>query len=156
MAAPDIDFMAIGKHCTVEGCHQLDFLPLTCRKCRITTCSEHGPSERHNCRSLQDDDVCFLLLFCFPLTYPILQRRVVTCPICNQMIRTPDAGVSLNDQVELHITSGCKANVSSPKVCDRLASISSLHGIIAGQEKVWCQGLQSTRCHHNQVFKMCV
>ncbi len=65
MASADIDYMAIGVHCKVEGCHQLDFLPAKCSKCALVTCSQHASPWAHNCANVDQGNVCtsFWVLF---------------------------------------------------------------------------------------------
>lgn len=40
----------IGKQCSVEGCQQLDFLPVECDKCELTFCRNHYAYESHSCK----------------------------------------------------------------------------------------------------------
>lgn len=43
----DVD--AIGKHCDVKSCHQLDFLPFKCESCLGTFCLDHRTETAHTC-----------------------------------------------------------------------------------------------------------
>eukprot|EP00042_Codosiga_hollandica_P043907 m.423988 g.423988 ORF g.423988 m.423988 type:complete len:159 (+) comp56668_c0_seq8:116-592(+) len=106
MATADIDFMALGKHCNVPGCHQLDFLPITCTLCKLVTCSFHGTN--HGCVNSEIKD-----------------RRVPICPLCNKLVQTPPAGVSLNDQMEVHIASGCTRALAAPPKPKRICNVKS-------------------------------
>ena len=47
--ASDKDMMKIGEHCSVESCHQLDFLPVTCSHCAKIFCKVHSSTDGHNC-----------------------------------------------------------------------------------------------------------
>ncbi|KAL9090500.1 MAG: hypothetical protein Q9165_005261 [Trypethelium subeluteriae] len=47
MAAADVD--AIGSHCEMPFCHQLDFLPFRCESCRGKFCLDHRTESAHSC-----------------------------------------------------------------------------------------------------------
>jgi hypothetical protein len=39
----------LGQHCTLDDCHQLDFLPFPCKKCTGTFCLDHHKYAAHAC-----------------------------------------------------------------------------------------------------------
>lgn len=43
------DLDSIGKHCSLESCNRLDFLPIKCDLCGLTFCKEHSSFTGHNC-----------------------------------------------------------------------------------------------------------
>lgn len=43
----------LGKHCHVESCNRLDFLPFECAHCKNIFCSDHRTSEAHVCDQVQ-------------------------------------------------------------------------------------------------------
>jgi AN1-type zinc finger protein 1 len=43
------DASLIGKHCQLEYCNQLDFLPFYCQSCRKTFCLDHRSESAHKC-----------------------------------------------------------------------------------------------------------
>ncbi|KAJ5397701.1 hypothetical protein N7509_005814 [Penicillium cosmopolitanum] len=45
----DTDLESIGRHCQLEYCGQLDFLPFRCESCRSTFCLEHRSETAHKC-----------------------------------------------------------------------------------------------------------
>ena len=47
MAAADVD--AIGSHCEMPFCHQLDFLPFRCESCKGKFCLDHRTESAHSC-----------------------------------------------------------------------------------------------------------
>eukprot|EP00042_Codosiga_hollandica_P043904 m.423966 g.423966 ORF g.423966 m.423966 type:complete len:111 (+) comp56668_c0_seq5:116-448(+) len=77
MATADIDFMALGKHCNVPGCHQLDFLPITCTLCKLVTCSFHGTN--HGCVNSEIKDVRTIRLSVFILCRVVFSRSFLFC-----------------------------------------------------------------------------
>ena len=47
--AMDKDVEAIGAHCELPYCHQLDFLPFRCDSCHHTYCLDHRTETAHKC-----------------------------------------------------------------------------------------------------------
>ncbi|KAI1502420.1 AN1-type zinc finger protein [Biscogniauxia marginata] len=45
----DADATLIGKHCQLEYCNQLDFLPFFCQSCKKTFCLDHRTEDSHRC-----------------------------------------------------------------------------------------------------------
>ncbi|XDG07253.1 hypothetical protein ABKA04_006868 [Annulohypoxylon sp. FPYF3050] len=43
------DATLIGKHCQLEYCNQLDFLPFFCQSCKKTFCLDHRTESAHKC-----------------------------------------------------------------------------------------------------------
>ncbi|KAI0460112.1 AN1-like zinc finger protein [Xylaria acuta] len=55
--APDTSYVKmddptlIGKHCQLEYCNQLDFLPFFCQSCKKTFCLDHRIEDSHKCEN---------------------------------------------------------------------------------------------------------
>ncbi|KAI0541160.1 AN1-like zinc finger protein [Xylaria digitata] len=47
----DTDATLIGKHCQLEYCNQLDFLPFFCQSCKKTFCLDHRTEDSHKCEN---------------------------------------------------------------------------------------------------------
>ncbi|KAI3322101.1 AN1-like zinc finger protein [Xylariaceae sp. AK1471] len=47
----DTDATLIGKHCQLEYCNQLDFLPFFCQSCKKTFCLDHRTEDAHKCEN---------------------------------------------------------------------------------------------------------
>jgi len=45
------DATLIGKHCQLEYCNQLDFLPFFCQSCKKTFCLDHRTEDAHKCEN---------------------------------------------------------------------------------------------------------
>ncbi|EPS72081.1 hypothetical protein M569_02677, partial [Genlisea aurea] len=58
-------FPNLGKHCSVQECRQIDFLPFTCDCCQQVFCLEHRSYIKHKCPKSDSTDV-----------------TVVVCPLC--------------------------------------------------------------------------
>ncbi|CAN8286930.1 unnamed protein product [Cochlearia groenlandica] len=74
------EFPDLGKHCSVEICKQIDFLPFTCDRCFQVFCLDHRSYMKHTCPKGDRADV-----------------TVVICPLCAK-------GVRLNPEEDPNIT----------------------------------------------------
>ncbi|KAH7035532.1 AN1-like zinc finger protein [Microdochium trichocladiopsis] len=45
------DATLIGKHCQLDYCNQLDFLPFHCQSCKKTFCLDHRTEDAHKCEN---------------------------------------------------------------------------------------------------------
>ncbi|KAL6530457.1 AAA ATPase-like protein [Orobanche minor] len=63
-------FPNLGKHCSVDDCRQIDFLPFTCDCCRRVFCLDHRSYNRHKCPKADKHDI-----------------TVVICPLCAGGVR---------------------------------------------------------------------
>lgn len=83
---PGPDLMALGTHCSVVDCRQLDFLPFNCQHCKHTFCLEHRQPAQHNCTASAP-------------------TNVVLCPLCAKAIRV-QPGEDANAAWERHNSTG--------------------------------------------------
>lgn len=83
------EFPDLGKHCSVQDCNQLDFLPFTCDVCRQVFCLEHRSYSKHHCPNATEKDV-----------------TVLVCPLCAKAVRlVPNEDPNLTwDQ---HVRTSC-------------------------------------------------
>ncbi|GKV32587.1 hypothetical protein SLEP1_g41181 [Rubroshorea leprosula] len=81
------EFPDLGKHCSVDDCKQIDFLPFTCDRCRQVYCLEHRSYIKHHCPKADKKDV-----------------TVVVCPLCAK-------GVRLNPDEDPNITWEAHVNI---------------------------------------------
>ncbi|ORX47200.1 hypothetical protein DM01DRAFT_1339214 [Hesseltinella vesiculosa] len=100
-----MELLDIGKHCTFNGCAQLDFLPYTCFHCKMIFCQEHFKLDDHQCPGRND---------------PSLDVRVPTCPICDQPVpgaRSEDPNIRVNR----HIQNNCAQESKPSNLCKQKA-----------------------------------
>ncbi|GAB2295539.1 hypothetical protein Dimus_029703 [Dionaea muscipula] len=83
------EFPDLGKHCSVDDCKQIDFLPFTCDTCHQVFCLEHRSYSQHDCRRAKQQDV-----------------TVVICPFCEKGVRRIP-GEDPNITWEAHVRTGC-------------------------------------------------
>jgi len=120
-----MEFPSLGKHCSVEDCKLLDFLPFTCDGCRQTFCLDHRKYKSHQCRSA-------------PLDVTVPQ-----CPMCSQIISISN-NEDINRVVEEHISQGCPPIRSNPNRTHRCSQKGCKKGEFV---PVICKG-----CHKNYCF----
>ncbi|XP_022344600.2 AN1-type zinc finger protein 1-like [Crassostrea virginica] len=49
------EFLNLGKHCSLDGCKQIDFLPFTCTSCQKVFCLDHKFPDDHSCTEFASD-----------------------------------------------------------------------------------------------------
>merc|ERR1711923_64973 len=42
----------IGTHCQLKSCNRLDYLPFTCKHCKMNFCEDHWKPDGHSCSKL--------------------------------------------------------------------------------------------------------
>ncbi|KMS95868.1 hypothetical protein BVRB_004280 [Beta vulgaris subsp. vulgaris] len=82
-------FPNLGKHCFVDDCKQIDFLPFTCDRCHQVFCLEHRSYKQHQCPHGDNQGV-----------------TVVICPLCAKGVRLiPDEDPNIT--WESHVNTAC-------------------------------------------------
>ncbi|XP_054787082.1 zinc finger AN1 and C2H2 domain-containing stress-associated protein 13 [Prosopis cineraria] len=83
------EFPDLGKHCAVDDCKLIDFLPFTCDRCNQVYCLEHRGYIKHQCQKADGLDV-----------------TVVICPLCAKGVRLiPDQDPNIT--WENHVNTDC-------------------------------------------------
>ncbi|KAF7819024.1 zinc finger AN1 and C2H2 domain-containing stress-associated protein 16 [Senna tora] len=83
------EFPDLGKHCAVQDCKLIDFLPFTCDRCDQVYCLEHRSYIKHQCQKADKLDV-----------------TVVICPLCAKGVRlVPDQDPNIT--WENHVNTDC-------------------------------------------------
>jgi len=91
-----MEFPDLGKHCRLEGCNRLDFLPVKCGGCKEIYCIDHYQYENHNCAE------------------PATNRQVPTCPLCDKPVPFQKAK-TLDQIVSEHIDRDCDSKLAAKK-----------------------------------------
>ncbi|KAF2836110.1 hypothetical protein M501DRAFT_1019317 [Patellaria atrata CBS 101060] len=87
------DVEAIGAHCQMAFCHQLDFLPFRCESCKGKFCLDHRTESAHNCsnagawaRARRQDSIGTYR----PTQKPSLLNHEQQCssPVCKTLVNT--------------------------------------------------------------------
>ncbi|XP_020103211.1 zinc finger AN1 and C2H2 domain-containing stress-associated protein 16-like [Ananas comosus] len=83
------EFPDLGKHCSVDDCKQIDFLPFTCDRCSQVFCLQHRGYTKHLCPNANQKDVTVLI-----------------CPLCAKSVRlVPNEDPNIT--WESHVNSDC-------------------------------------------------
>ncbi|KAL3142485.1 hypothetical protein ABBQ38_002812 [Trebouxia sp. C0009 RCD-2024] len=64
------DLLALGSHCSVPACQQIDFLPFKCDCCGQVFCLQHRTYESHSCQKAGSRDT-----------------NTIVCPICAKAVK---------------------------------------------------------------------
>lgn len=64
------DLLALGSHCSVAACQQIDFLPFKCDCCANVFCLQHRTYEAHSCQKAGSRDT-----------------NTIVCPICAKAVK---------------------------------------------------------------------
>ncbi|GAX80579.1 hypothetical protein CEUSTIGMA_g8016.t1 [Chlamydomonas eustigma] len=115
--SPDSDLMALGDHCTVTHCGQVDFLPFRCDCCLKTFCLEHRSYSAHACKESGSR-----------------QTEVIVCPICARGVKLVP-GQDPNLVFDVHTRENCdpshyakvhkKARCPVPRCSEKLTLINA-------------------------------
>merc|ERR1712047_51132 len=88
----------LGSHCHFAECNRLDFLPMKCRGCSQSFCSEHFGLDIHNCSKSG-----------------IVDRQVPTCPLCNKPVPLGTSNKPPDQIVNDHIERNCDSQAAAKK-----------------------------------------
>ncbi|KAI8369658.1 hypothetical protein BD560DRAFT_397425 [Blakeslea trispora] len=113
----------IGKHCQLEGCHTLDFLPIRCSLCQHTFCGDHRLPSSHHCSQWQ--------------------QQTTVCDVCDQLVKVPD-NLQLEEALKQHKASNCGVN-SVPKI-NRQCGVKGCFDIDPRVGPVHCSGCDKDYC----------
>lgn len=92
-----MDTLDKGKHCSEKYCHQLDYLPMTCKACSRVFCSDHFKYEAHNCEQAKSFDY-----------------KIPVCEMCEEAVefkRGKDLDLCLAEHM-----ANCQLNDKSKKI----------------------------------------
>lgn len=96
-------FPNLGKHCSVDDCKLIDFLPFTCDCCKKVFCLEHRSYTTHKCPKANKND-----------------RTVVICPLCAKgvhLIPNQDPNITWESHVNTDCDPSNYEKVTKKKKC---------------------------------------
>ena len=94
--AGSADLLSLGKHCALEECGQVDFLPFKCSACSETFCLEHRTCKAHRCNKGSSS-----------------HDSTIVCPLCAKGFQMQQ-GEGADAAFDRHTRSGCNpANYST-------------------------------------------
>lgn len=96
-------FPNLGKHCSVDDCKLIDFLPFTCDCCNKVFCLEHRSYTTHQCPKANKNN-----------------RTVVICPLCAKgvhLIHDQDPNITWESHVNTDCDPSNYEKVTKKKKC---------------------------------------
>ncbi|XP_071720665.1 zinc finger AN1 and C2H2 domain-containing stress-associated protein 13 [Rutidosis leptorrhynchoides] len=96
-------FPNLGKHCSVDDCKLIDFLPFTCDCCNKVFCLDHRSYSSHHCPKANKND-----------------RTVVICPLCAKgvhLIPEQDPNITWESHVNTDCDPSNYEKVTKKKKC---------------------------------------
>ncbi|KAH8963746.1 hypothetical protein BDL97_04G028500 [Sphagnum fallax] len=122
-------FPDLGKHCSEELCHQLDFLPFKCDACSKIFCLEHRSYKSHNCSKATVKD-----------------STVLICPICAATVKTV-FGEDPNLTMEKHSqTANCDPNNYAKVMKKPKCPVKGCHELLTFSNKMTCKSCNKATC----------
>ncbi|XXG46166.1 hypothetical protein AAC387_Pa02g1079 [Persea americana] len=122
------EFPNLGKHCSVEDCNLLDFLPFTCDRCKQVFCSEHRSYMKHSCPKASLQDV-----------------TVQVCPHCAKGVRmfpNEDPAITWNT----HINTDCDPSNSQKAAKKRRCPAPRCREILSLSNTIRCRDCTIEHC----------
>lgn len=98
-----MEFDHVGRHCSLETCHQRDFLPFTCDICKGSFCLDHRTYASHNCVGKERKDM-----------------TSISCPICGDSIKFSQSQ-NIDELWTIHFENEC-IQTSKSKAIDKCVS----------------------------------
>ncbi|XP_073045854.1 zinc finger AN1 and C2H2 domain-containing stress-associated protein 13-like [Primulina eburnea] len=121
-------FPNLGKHCSVDDCHQIDFLPFTCDCCNQVFCLEHRSYGRHQCPKANKHDV-----------------TVVICPLCAKgvrLIHNEDPNITWESHVNIECDPSNYENTTKKRKCP----VPGCREILAFSNSIKCRDCTLDHC----------
>ncbi|KAK4432126.1 Zinc finger AN1 and C2H2 domain-containing stress-associated protein 13 [Sesamum alatum] len=118
----------LGKHCSVDDCRQIDFLPFSCDCCRQIYCLEHRSYSRHQCAKANECDV-----------------TVVICPLCAKGVRLipeEDANITWESHVDIECDPSNYDKVTKKRACP----VPGCRGILTFSNTTKCRDCSVDHC----------
>ncbi|KAK4749468.1 hypothetical protein SAY87_026917 [Trapa incisa] len=122
------EFPNLGKHCMVEDCRQIDFLPFTCDRCSQVFCLEHRSYVKHQCTKADKNDV-----------------TVVICPLCAKGVRLiPDQDPNIT--WESHVNTDCDPSNYEKVTKKRKCPVPGCREVLTFSNTIKCRDCTVDHC----------
>ncbi|KAL3637240.1 AAA ATPase-like protein [Castilleja foliolosa] len=121
-------FPNLGKHCSVDVCRQIDFLPFTCDCCQQVFCLDHRSYSRHNCPKANKQDVTFVI-----------------CPLCAKGVRLiPEEDPNIT--WESHVNIECDPSNYEQTTKKRRCPIPRCREMLTFSNTIKCRDCSNDHC----------
>lgn len=122
------EFPDLGKHCSVEDCKLIDFLPFTCDRCKKVYCLEHRGYGKHSCPNADHQDV-----------------TVVICPLCAKgvrLIHDEDANITW----ERHVNTDCDPSNFEKRTKKKKCPVQGCRETLVFSNTIQCRDCKQDHC----------
>lgn len=121
-------FPDLGKHCSLQECKQIDFLPFTCDRCRQVFCLEHRSYTKHSCPKGDTQDV-----------------TVVICPLCAKGVHLkPDEDPNIS--WETHVNTECDPSNYEKVTKKRKCPVPGCREVLTFSNTIKCRDCTFDHC----------
>ncbi|KAG7628858.1 Zinc finger AN1 and C2H2 domain-containing stress-associated protein 13 [Arabidopsis thaliana] len=122
------EFPDLGKHCSVDYCKQIDFLPFTCDRCLQVFCLDHRSYMKHDCPKGNRGDV-----------------TVVICPLCAKGVRlNPDEDPNIT--WEKHVNTDCDPSNYEKAVKKKKCPVPRCRELLTFSNTIKCRDCSIDHC----------
>lgn len=122
------EFPDLGKHCTVDDCKQIDFLPFTCDCCHQVFCLAHRSYSKHQCPNANKQDV-----------------TVVICPLCAKGVRLiPNEDPNIT--WESHVNTDCDPSNYQQATKKKKCPVRGCQEVLTYSNKIKCRDCNTEHC----------
>ncbi|KAJ0966301.1 hypothetical protein J5N97_027439 [Dioscorea zingiberensis] len=122
------EFPDLGKHCSVEECKLIDFLPFTCDRCNQVFCLQHRSYSKHLCPNGNLQDV-----------------TVLVCPLCAKgvkLIPNQDPNITW----ESHVNTDCDPSNYQKATNKKKCPVPGCKEILTFSNRILCRDCTQEHC----------
>lgn len=122
------EFPNLGKHCSVDDCKLIDFLPFTCDRCKKVFCLQHRSYTTHLCPNANDKDV-----------------TVAICPLCAKGVRlVPNQDPNITWDV--HVNTDCDPSNYQAATKKKRCPVPGCKELLTFSNKIRCRDCMQEHC----------
>ncbi|KAJ6837552.1 zinc finger AN1 and C2H2 domain-containing stress-associated protein 16-like [Iris pallida] len=122
------EFPDLGKHCSVDDCKLIDFLPFTCDRCKKVFCLQHRSYTTHRCPNADQQDV-----------------TVLVCPLCAKGVRlVPNQDPNITWDV--HVNTDCDPSNYQKATKKRRCPVPGCRELLTFSNTIRCRDCAQEHC----------
>ncbi|XP_049934496.1 zinc finger AN1 and C2H2 domain-containing stress-associated protein 16-like isoform X1 [Nymphaea colorata] len=122
------EFPDLGRHCSVDDCKLIDFLPFACDRCEQVFCLEHRTYSKHNCPTADRQDV-----------------TVLVCPLCAKGVRlVPNEDPNITWAT--HVNTDCDPSNYQKVTKKPRCPVANCKEILTFSNKIRCRDCNQEHC----------
>lgn len=122
------EFPDLGKHCSVDDCKLIDFLPFNCDQCKKVFCLQHRSYTSHLCPNANDKDVTVLI-----------------CPLCSKGVRLV-SNQDPNITWDVHVNTDCDPSNYRASAKKKRCPVPRCKELLTFSNKIRCRDCTQEHC----------